>query len=553
MAQDTLFSDSHPGREYEPPQFESAKHYRERHLLPERDWERIDIWIPKDVDPDDRLPCIVNLYGGGYGNKSKFHEHFEPLIERGYVVVQPDYVLGSKHSRPLCSWDAANGIRYIRRNAAKYNVDPERIGVVGWSAGGWITQHLLFDGPAIMQRVSSYDREGNEEYENFIPWQDPHPLYPETSIRVQAAVSDWGVGKLTDKNSGELKPFVTPDDPPLMSCWQESDSPPNTISRLRDIGVPARGVWEMDTKSTHVPSLTTACVDEEGNPSTWEEEIYKFLDDYVKNVTEATPPEIFPYGHPVNAPVEVKLLTVHPDGTIHYTLDGSEPTENSAVYTAPITVIPGQTLKTFATKPGLSNSRIATAEYPATLPASAGPVRITEFPHHAFARVGDPFSMSFSTEGNDNPVWTVLGSIGDLYSVFQGVDKKRYVPWIEIDQDGTLSGTPRISETYTMYVQASWYTGSLNDPDVWTSDVRPLIITVVDSTDSIPSTRTITQQVRHETGPAVSRSRILTFGKAPEKQARPKPVFDLRGRKEFDKKAHPEASGVFIVPNNRNE
>ncbi len=77
----------------------------------------------------------------------------------------------------------------------------------------------------------------------------------------------------------------------------------------------------MDTENTHVPSLNTACVDEEGSPSSREEEMYGFLDDYVKNVTEATPPEIILYGHPVNAPPEVKLLTVHPDGTIYYTLD----------------------------------------------------------------------------------------------------------------------------------------------------------------------------------------------------------------------------------------
>lgn len=61
MAEDTvneLFSETHPGKEYVPPQFEIADHYRARHLRPERDWERMDIWVPKSANPEDRLPCI---------------------------------------------------------------------------------------------------------------------------------------------------------------------------------------------------------------------------------------------------------------------------------------------------------------------------------------------------------------------------------------------------------------------------------------------------------------------------------------------------------------
>ena len=60
---------------------------------------------------------------------------------------------------------------------------------------------------------------------------------------------------------------------------------------------------------------------------------------------------------------EVAISCNTADATIYYTLDGSDPTENSAVYSEPIAVEASMTIKAIAMKEGYENSNIATAEY----------------------------------------------------------------------------------------------------------------------------------------------------------------------------------------------
>ena len=61
--------------------------------------------------------------------------------------------------------------------------------------------------------------------------------------------------------------------------------------------------------------------------------------------------------------------------TIHYTLDGTNPTPNSAVYTAPIAISETTTIKAFATMENMTDSGIATATY--TIQAAPTPTLIT--------------------------------------------------------------------------------------------------------------------------------------------------------------------------------
>jgi hypothetical protein len=86
-------------------------------LRPERDWERIDIYVPRDP-PSGRLPCVVLFYGGGWGGKvmGGVAGEIEPLLEKGYVVAVPDYVLGASNPVPLAVWDGAEAIRFAARS-----------------------------------------------------------------------------------------------------------------------------------------------------------------------------------------------------------------------------------------------------------------------------------------------------------------------------------------------------------------------------------------------------------------------------------------------------
>ncbi len=89
----------------------------------------------------DRRPAIVFFFGGGWraGNPGQFYAHCRYLSERsGLVAVTADYRVSSRHeSTPQDAVaDAKAAIRYVRTNAKRLGVDPDRIIASGGSAGG---------------------------------------------------------------------------------------------------------------------------------------------------------------------------------------------------------------------------------------------------------------------------------------------------------------------------------------------------------------------------------------------------------------------------------
>ena len=112
------------------------------YLAPDRT-EKLDIYLPPGADDaksPTRFPGIVLIHGGGWtgGSKSAAREKEEgPVLARaGYVCVSIDYRLTAQNRWPTNIYDGKNAVRFLRANAAKYHVDPDRIGVIGGSAGG---------------------------------------------------------------------------------------------------------------------------------------------------------------------------------------------------------------------------------------------------------------------------------------------------------------------------------------------------------------------------------------------------------------------------------
>jgi len=115
----------------------------------------LDIYRPDDGKV---YPGVVLLHGGGWrtGDKEQLDETSEDLAKKGYVVANVNYRLSSttKKSFPEAVIDVKAAIRWFRANAATYNVNPDKIGGVGGSAGGNLiamaatTAHIdTFDGP----------------------------------------------------------------------------------------------------------------------------------------------------------------------------------------------------------------------------------------------------------------------------------------------------------------------------------------------------------------------------------------------------------------------
>ena len=95
---------------------------------------------PEGHTADDERPAIVFFFGGGWrsGSPQQFLPHCEYLAERGMVAAVADYRVASRHgvTADECVKDAKSAVRWLRTNADRLGIDPDRIAAGGGSAGG---------------------------------------------------------------------------------------------------------------------------------------------------------------------------------------------------------------------------------------------------------------------------------------------------------------------------------------------------------------------------------------------------------------------------------
>ena len=212
----------------------------------------LDIAAPTEGGP---YPAVLLLHGGAWsiGSRKELSVSktgpslIEQIAARGYVVASASYRLAPKHKFPAQIEDARTAIRFLRANAKKYNLDPEKIAAGGFSAGG----HL-----ALLIGFADKDAFKNDEY-------------PEQSSRVNCVVSffgptdltlyaasegledafmvPWlGKGCKTDKGVyAKASPieYVTKDDPPVLMIHGTADfvvpilHSERLLKKLQDTGV----------------------------------------------------------------------------------------------------------------------------------------------------------------------------------------------------------------------------------------------------------------------------------------------------------------------------
>lgn len=122
----------------------------------------MDIFRPKGATGP--LPSVLAVHGGGFraGSRAGYHGLCGKLALRGYVCATTSYRLAPRHQFPAAIEDVKAAVRFLRANAAKYNVDPNAIGAVGGSAGGHLVlllgltgQTKYFEGSGPNQEQSS--------------------------------------------------------------------------------------------------------------------------------------------------------------------------------------------------------------------------------------------------------------------------------------------------------------------------------------------------------------------------------------------------------------
>lgn len=127
-------------------------------------------------------PAIVYYPGGGFtsANHEKFIEMRMALAKAGFVVAAAEYRTVPDRYPALIN-DAKAAVRYLRAHARQFGIDPQRIGVIGDSAGGYVAQMM-----------------GTTNGENQFDTGD----FTEVSSDVQAAVTIYGISNLMNIGEG---------------------------------------------------------------------------------------------------------------------------------------------------------------------------------------------------------------------------------------------------------------------------------------------------------------------------------------------------------------
>ena len=204
----------------------------------------LDIAYPEKADQP--LPCVVVIHGGGWRG-GNFKAHVPQILEfakRGFVSATIQYRLAPKDRWPAQIEDVKCGVRFLRANADKYHIDPERIGAVGFSAGAHLSMLL-----GTMDKADGHEGSGGN---------------PDQSSKVQAVVAFFGPTDLAAKDfpanvNGMISDFLggLPEEKPEVfkaaspvTYVNEGDAPTLIYHGTKDVLVPYNQAFAMTDKLT---------------------------------------------------------------------------------------------------------------------------------------------------------------------------------------------------------------------------------------------------------------------------------------------------------------
>jgi acetyl esterase/lipase len=152
-----------------------------------------DLYMPDGVET---APVLVAVHGGGWqvGNR-KFYVHWGPYLARhGIAVFAVEYRLTKPDAKayPDAVRDVRAAVEFIRANAGLYRLDPERIGLIGDSAGAHLSALVALAGNEPPFAVASTTSAGRIAakvvvgfygvYDTAAQWQHDLPVRPRDNI-----------------------------------------------------------------------------------------------------------------------------------------------------------------------------------------------------------------------------------------------------------------------------------------------------------------------------------------------------------------------------------
>lgn len=200
--------------------------------------QQLDLYRPPSKGAEAArapLPIILFLYGGSWqsGTREGYGFAGRALAARGFLVAIPDYRLVPEVRFPAFLEDNARALRWVRSNAARFGGDPDRIVLVGHSAGAYNAAMLALD-----PRWLGEDRRA---VRGFVGLAGPYDFLP-----LSGPITNAAFGQAPDLASTQPVNFASAGDPPALLLHGARDTlvhPRDSrrlAERLQAAGVDAR-------------------------------------------------------------------------------------------------------------------------------------------------------------------------------------------------------------------------------------------------------------------------------------------------------------------------
>lgn len=188
--------------------------------------QAVDIYTPTKPTGTP-LPIIVFIYGGSWqsGSKDGYGFAARALAARGFVVAVPDYRLVPAVRFPGFVEDCAAAVKWVRANAARVGGDPNRIVLMGHSAGAYNAAMLALD--------ARYLGADHAAVRGLIGLAGPYDFLPLDGPITRAAFGD-----APDLAATQPVRFASAGDPPALLLQGEKDTlvyPRNSQSLARKL------------------------------------------------------------------------------------------------------------------------------------------------------------------------------------------------------------------------------------------------------------------------------------------------------------------------------
>lgn len=190
----------------------------------------MDVVRPKAAAATPR-PAVVLVHGGGFraGARQSYLPVAARLAERGYVAATVSYRLAPRHQFPAAVEDVKAAVRFLRANASRFGLDPNRIGAMGGSAGGHLVLFLGLTADVAEFEGSGPNRDQSSRVSCVVNYYGPTDFTQSYAKSVDAAdvLPLFLGGDLTHARAAHQKSsplnWVTPGAAPVLSIHGTKD------------------------------------------------------------------------------------------------------------------------------------------------------------------------------------------------------------------------------------------------------------------------------------------------------------------------------------------